>query len=184
MVSPMTRERRAFLLACAILGASSAFLLEARPAQVAAAAGPQATDAGPFTAAQAAAGRLVYDASCASCHGADLGGAAAPPLAGPVFAGSWRTRSTSDLLSVVQTMPPGQAGNFPPETFINVTAFLLQANGRVAGAQPLTASTAVRPRTPRRRPPGGVRHRPVAVADRQLPRPLAGAGRPSRQSPG
>jgi alcohol dehydrogenase (cytochrome c) len=143
MVSPMTRERRAFLLACAILGASSAFLLEARPAQVAAAAGPQATDAGPFTAAQAAAGRLVYDASCASCHGADLGGAAAPPLAGPVFAGSWRTRSTSDLLSVVQTMPPGQAGNFPPETFINVTAFLLQANGRVAGAQPLTASTAV-----------------------------------------
>jgi mono/diheme cytochrome c family protein len=34
----------------------------------------QPTAAGPYTAAQATAGRATYQASCASCHGAALGG--------------------------------------------------------------------------------------------------------------
>jgi len=105
MVSTMMRERRSFLLACAVIGASSLLLLDARAAQ-APTPGRQTADAGPFTAAQADAGRVVYDANCGTCHGADLAGAAAPALAGPAFAGGWRTRTTGDLLSVVQTMPP------------------------------------------------------------------------------
>ena len=43
----------------------------------------------PFTAAQATAGRTVYQANCASCHGPDLAGRNdAPQLAGPQFAGT------------------------------------------------------------------------------------------------
>ena len=43
-----------------------------------------------FNAAQAAAGRTAYDASCASCHVADLGGRnEAPQLAGSDFMDGW-----------------------------------------------------------------------------------------------
>ena len=45
-------------------------------------AAPQA--GGPFTAAQAGAGRAAFLENCASCHNRTLqGGGEAPPLAGP-----------------------------------------------------------------------------------------------------
>jgi len=44
---------------------------------------PSPSVAGPFTAAQAQAGRAAYAASCASCHQANLAGVGEqPPLAG------------------------------------------------------------------------------------------------------
>ena len=70
---------------------------------------PAAASAPVFTAAQAAAGRGLYDASCAGCHVADLGGRnEAPQLAGGDFMNAWRTRTTLDLFEFIQaTMPPG-----------------------------------------------------------------------------
>ena len=54
-----------------------------------------------YTAAQAAAGRAAYQASCASCHLPDLAGRnEAPQLAGNNFMNTWRARTTRDLLRV------------------------------------------------------------------------------------
>src|SRR5690349_1572390 len=64
-----------------------------------------------FTAEQATNGRQVYDASCASCHVSDLSGRnEAPPLAGPNFLNTWRSRPTAQLRDFIATqMPPGGA---------------------------------------------------------------------------
>src|SRR5439155_925666 len=57
-----------------------------------------------YTAEQAAAGRAAYQANCASCHLADLGGRnEAPQLAGINFMNTWRARSTRDLLELIQS---------------------------------------------------------------------------------
>src|ERR1700677_2874604 len=67
---------------------------------------------GPFTAAQADAGRVAYMANCMSCHQANLAGeGAALPLAGKTFIAAWGKRSTADLYNTIRTsMPYGNAG--------------------------------------------------------------------------
>ncbi len=97
---------------------------------------------GPFTTDQATAGRAAYQANCAACHGADLNGV--PPLAGAAFMGSWGTRTTRDLLGLIQTtMPTDRPGALPAETYVNIVAYILQANGIAAGNQALTTTTTV-----------------------------------------
>ena len=68
--------------------------------------------AGPFTQAQADAGRQAYNDNCAICHQNDLSGATdAPPLAGDAFFGAWKGRSTEALYSKIHaTMPAGRGG--------------------------------------------------------------------------
>jgi alcohol dehydrogenase (cytochrome c) len=109
------------------------------------AAAQQPAQAGRYTAAQAAAGRTAYQAQCAGCHQADLKGQGdAPQLAGTEFIDAWGRRSPRELLSFIQlTMPPGRPGGLSQEEYINVTAFILQANGAVAGTQALAADTEV-----------------------------------------
>jgi len=103
----------------------------------------QAPAAAPFTAAQAAAGRTAYDTTCAGCHGADLAGP--PPLAGAAFRGGWGSRSTRDLLTAVQSMPPDQPGGLPEATYLSIVAYILQSNGAAPGTQALTTATTVPP---------------------------------------
>src|SRR5580704_18603433 len=110
-------------------------------------AGQQAAlPAGPFTAAQADAGRAAYATNCASCHNADLSGSGnAAPLAGSVFMGGWNTRSTKDLVGFMQgSMPPNNPGGLTEATYLNIAAFILQSNGARAGNQALTAATDTR----------------------------------------
>ena len=123
--------------------------------------GPQ----GVFTAEQAAAGRASYQTDCASCHLNDLaGGGAAPPLAGANFISLWRSQTVEALVRAIQaTMPPGNAGGLAEQAYVNIAAFILQANGAVAGNQPLTASLAVQV---------------GALATGQPPAPLLQAGGP------
>ena len=96
-----------------------------------------------YTSAQAEAGRSAYQASCASCHLPELGGRnEAPPLAGSNFMSAWGARSTSDLLTLIRsTMPPGNRGSLSEETYVNLVAFLLEANGALPGNQSLTPAT-------------------------------------------
>src|SRR5580658_555674 len=76
-----------------VIAAASAVLLT----------GQQPTATGPYTAAQADAGRTAYQANCAGCHGPDLGGRNdAAQLAGSLFIGSWGGRTTKDLLGFMQ----------------------------------------------------------------------------------
>src|SRR5262245_21871368 len=99
---------------------------------------------GAYTAAQAAAGRTAYLASCAGCHGPELTGRnEAPPLAGGTFLNAWRTRTTQDLFAYMQaTMPPNQP-SLGADQYLAITSFILQFNGMPAGSQPFTPTTAV-----------------------------------------
>ncbi|MES1256391.1 MAG: PQQ-binding-like beta-propeller repeat protein [Acidobacteriota bacterium] len=113
-------------------------------ARLVALAGQQAT-AGQYTAAQATAGRAAYQTTCAVCHADGLKGAGdAPQLAGTQFMAAWGPRTTRELVSFLQTkMPPDQPGRISQEEYVNIAAFLLQANGAQAGAQPLTPTNDV-----------------------------------------
>jgi mono/diheme cytochrome c family protein len=97
-----------------------------------------------FTAEQAAAGKNAYARSCASCHMPDLSGSNdAPPLAGAVFAATWRARTTKDLFEYLSTsMPPGGT-SLSADAFESITAYILEANGASAGQTPFRATTAV-----------------------------------------
>src|SRR5580704_7884952 len=103
----------------------------------------QQRPAGPYTADQVGAGRVAFQTNCASCHAANLSGAEGPELAGSNFLAQWGDRTAGALINFMQsTMPPG--GNaLAGDTYINLAAFLLDANGARAGNQPLTASSNV-----------------------------------------
>ena len=97
-----------------------------------------------FTADQAAAGRAAYAKHCASCHMPDLSGnTEVPPLAGAAFVDTWGTRTTKDLFDYSAEAMPYGAPSLSTESYIAITAYILQANGGVAGTTALTASTAV-----------------------------------------
>src|SRR5690348_8643571 len=101
---------------------------------------------GPFTAAQADAGRAAYAANCISCHQANLAGEGdALPLAGKTFIAAWRNRSTADLYNTIRTsMPYGNPGSLDAATYANLVAFILQANGATPGSTAFTPATAVK----------------------------------------
>src|SRR5579871_615041 len=95
------------------------------------------------TMQQAETGRGVYQARCAGCHAADLGGNEGPALAGSNFVAAWGSRVVRELVNIIQTtMPPGNAGGLGEETAVNLAAFILAANGATPGNQPLTAAAA------------------------------------------
>ena len=120
-----------------------------------------------FTDAQAANGKVLYDKTCAGCHGPALSGGTAPPLTGPAFEASWRDpRVTLDDLFFVQrtTMPPRQALALTQEEHASVFAYILKANGYASGASALSVTsvelqlqrlqvTATPPALPRSAPP-------------------------------
>jgi alcohol dehydrogenase (cytochrome c) len=84
-----------------------------------------------FSAGQAEAGRTIYDAQCAECHGATLrGGSHGAPLSGRFFRIAWRNRSTGPLHRTVrETMPPGRENTLGPRATSQLVAYLLQSAG-------------------------------------------------------
>src|SRR3954452_15727436 len=84
-----------------------------------------------FTAAQAQAGRSVYDQNCSACHGANFEGSGdAPSLAGGTFRLKWGPKMVSELFGLIlQTMPPTNPGSIGEAAALNATAYILQRNG-------------------------------------------------------
>jgi alcohol dehydrogenase (cytochrome c) len=109
------------------------------------AAAQQPARTGPFTAEQANAGRAIYQSTCAACHLPDMKGSfEAPPLAGANFLNTWRNRPTSDLFTRIRnTMPISNPGSLSDQDAVNLVAYILQANGAIAGTQAMTAETIV-----------------------------------------
>jgi alcohol dehydrogenase (cytochrome c) len=111
-------------------------------------AGPVRAQEGPFTAGQAAAGQATYQINCVGCHLADLGGEnEARPLTGGDFMNKWRDVPINQFTAYMQvTMPPPPAGpgSLGSEAYVNLTAFLLAANGATAGASALSATVDTR----------------------------------------
>src|SRR5687767_5315981 len=118
---------KAGLMSFAVLGCCAIALASAQ----------QPSGSPTYTAAQAAAGRTAYEASCASCHVSDLGGRnEAPQLAGADFMNVWRTQGVDALFGFIRsTMPPGGA-RLTDEQYLNIVAYILQQNGAPAGALP------------------------------------------------
>jgi len=112
---------------------------------VAIAAAQQPAKTGLFTAEQAAAGRALYQSACSACHLPDLKGSnEAPQLAGGNFVTTWRGRTTSDLFKRIHdTMPLGSPGSLSEQEALSLVAYVLQANGALAGTQALTPATSV-----------------------------------------
>ena len=99
---------------------------------------------GPYTAAQAAAGRIAYQTNCASCHAPDLSGREGPQLAGVNFMRQWADKTPGALIAFLRaTMPPGAPASLPDQTHIDLSAFILNSNGARPGDRPLTADSAV-----------------------------------------
>src|SRR3984957_20835538 len=101
---------------------------------------------GPFTAAQADAGRTAYAANCMSCHQANMAGEGdALPLAGNTFIAAWGKRSTTDLYNTIRTsMPYGNPGSLDAATYASLVAFILKANGATPGSSAFAPTAAVK----------------------------------------
>lgn len=131
-------------------------------------AGVQADRPAVYTSEQAEAGRLALKTNsfgaCTDCHTSALTGRNGDPgelpsvsslsqdyqktiapyrkipaLVGPEFRSRWATRTTKDLSREFRE----RFGNLSEETRLNLIAYILQANGALPGAQPLTMATDV-----------------------------------------
>lgn len=96
---------------------------------------------GVFTAEQAERADAVYQRDCAVCHGADLGGSGmAPPLAGIAFMFYWQDKPLSELFTYTRdNMPFGNGGSLPAQTYADIVALIMSANGFPAGEAELVA---------------------------------------------
>ena len=139
----MNRSRNGYVRRGLASAAGFAAMVVA-PGMAAAAAG-QAAEDGVHTAAQAASGRAIYERECAVCHQVNLQGSfEAPQLAGESFLRFWGDLSPADLLVRISgSMPPGEEGSLTDEEYLDVVAYLLEANGAPAGGLALTQTTAV-----------------------------------------
>jgi len=93
-----------------------------------------------YSAVQADHGKDVYRRNCSQCHMENLGGnALIPPVAGDSFLQNWASRSVGDLYEKIRTtMPKGAPDSLEAEGYLDVVAYLLQANGYPAGATDLS----------------------------------------------
>jgi hypothetical protein len=106
--------------------------------------GPTSTAAGIFTQAQADRGVNGYRASCQRCHGTDLNATnpEAPNLTGPAFGVTWVGHTMQERYERVRyTMPVDSPDTLPPQTYMDIIAFILSYNGIPAGDQELTPET-------------------------------------------
>jgi alcohol dehydrogenase (cytochrome c) len=102
--------------------------------------------AGPFNAAQVAAGHNAYVANCLACHGDTMSGSGeAPPLAGTAFLAGFGGKTTKELFDVIKTeMPQNAPRSLSDETYTNLVAFMLHASGAVTGSAALTPTMAIK----------------------------------------
>ncbi len=99
------------------------------------------TKAGPFTDAQAEAGKAVYASRCAACH--DAGGETIK-LIGAGFTDAWKSRGTRDLYTRIKTtMPFNNPGSLSEAEAAAVVAYILKGNGAAAGTAAFTPATDV-----------------------------------------
>jgi mono/diheme cytochrome c family protein len=113
--------------------AAQVYALRGQTTPAAAAPAPTEASAPPaFTEEQADRGHAAYRRNCQDCHGSELnngefGGA---PLTGQYFARHWGNGSVAALYGYMRTkMPPDRPGKLNPQTYADLTAFLLGKNG-------------------------------------------------------
>jgi len=97
---------------------------------------------GVYTDAQAARGERQYGRSCEHCHGADMSGDQVeeiPSLVLDSFMTDWNGKSVRELFeSVKRSMPKDKPGTLGTSAYVDVIAYLLQANKFPSGAKELS----------------------------------------------
>lgn len=102
------------------------------------------TSAGVFTDEQAERGKDTYMQECAACHLDDLlGDGIAPPLLGVPFSFRWSELSIGDMYAAIRTtMPQGAPASLSSQGYVDIIAFLLQANEYPTGDSELPTEEA------------------------------------------
>src|ERR1700722_20243478 len=100
---------------------------------------------GVYTEAQRKRGETVYTTSCASCHGARLGGTATTPsLAGEDFLDSWAGKPAADLFERIRASePPASPGSLTPQEYADVLAYILSRSNFPAGPAELAGDVSL-----------------------------------------
>ena len=156
------RSRRRILLSKTIV----VFFVSLHLFVVPSASVPSAQEAGKtvadgvYTDAQAARGATAYEASCAGCHRADLGGGTGPALRDRRFAEQYANRDLKTLFTkIATTMPRATPGSLGDATYLDIVAHLLRENGFPAGGKELAGDgldgVRVLPGRPKPRPAVG-----------------------------
>ena len=102
---------------------------------------------GVYTEAQAGRGRQAYEASCANCHGRELGGSGnVRALVGPRFYRDWGEDTLNSLFSITRSTMPRGGEMLPDDTYLDIVAYVLKANGYPAGSIELSLGTVERVR--------------------------------------
>jgi mono/diheme cytochrome c family protein len=100
---------------------------------------------GVYTSAQARRGQEQFEQHCASCHRRDLGGVSGPALKGDRFLDQWREFPLEVLVNDMRSqMPLRNPGALPASTYVDIAAYLLEANGLPAGRAELTQDVTAR----------------------------------------
>ena len=97
---------------------------------------------GVYSTEQATRGKKLYEEICARCHGEDLSGANARPLAGESFIRDWGGLKLDGVLTRAKTMPPGAAGSLGEGGYVDIIAYVLEVNAFPHGEAELTAERA------------------------------------------
>lgn len=96
---------------------------------------------GIYSEAQARRGLLAYTRSCERCHGSDLTGNATdevPALVADALMFHWRGRPVQDLYDRIRrSMPADEPGSLEAGAYLDVVAYLLEANRFPRGSQDL-----------------------------------------------
>jgi cytochrome c5 len=94
---------------------------------------------GVFSEDQARRGRDSYNASCSSCHRADLTGYEGA-LKSQKFMDRWREDALESLyLNIKRSMPRNAPGTLETATYLDIVAYILQQNGFPAGVSDLSS---------------------------------------------
>lgn len=108
--------------------------------------GTLALDAGVYSVEQGKRGKAHYDAFCAACHVGDLSGTlaadtGAPPLRGAPFVASMERKGVAAVFEYIKaTMPADDPASLEDGEYIDILAYLIQANGFPIGPRELTAA--------------------------------------------
>ena len=97
---------------------------------------------GVYTEAQAARGERQYGRSCEQCHGPDMSGDQVeeiPSLVLDSFMTDWNGKSVRELFDTVKrSMPKDKPGSLGTGAYVDLVAYLLQANKFPRGAKELS----------------------------------------------
>ena len=99
---------------------------------------------GVYTTEQAMRGAAGYAEACVSCHAEDLrGDSNTPSIVGVSFTFLWGDMSLGALFTRIRTgMPTDRPNSLPPQTYLDILAYILEANEFPAGDDELGSDPA------------------------------------------